>query len=266
MAKRNKNKQLKKRKKRQLKKVLKLAVKQRSAIEPVVNVGFPEWYIPPNQEPPVDTNKQFEERDKAFQSRLDSVYPGTVTALTHYVNDKSTMTCKCKSCGLVFFGKAGHLISDKEHQRHVCNMPYGTVSGERLAYVSTVHKPKGKNQAKKQAELFHQMIWDDYSPQEIAKELQVNTEIIKHYFIEEGLIEEPPKGTFKADDLTLVDTSKFGRKSFKDDKGRLFLECTECKAIKYSDDFLNNKKGFHGKNSKCRTCESKSSKQKRAKC
>lgn len=191
MAKRNKK--IKQRKKRQLRKVLKQVAKNKEvtpATEAKEVTKYPEWILPK----PINTEAKHKDKDKAFQKELDKVYNGTVTALTHYVNDSCSMTFKCNDCGLIFFGKAGHIISDKEHQRHVCGMPYSTIYGERYASVSAV-KPNiktkgGKKQAKKQAELFDQLIWQDYSYKEIAKELQVNPKMVKDYFISEGLIEE----------------------------------------------------------------------------
>lgn len=52
------------------------------------------------------------------------------------------------------------------------------------------YKPREKKKNTVVFNNFHQMIWDDYTPQEIAKELKVNPNIIKEYFVTEGLIEE----------------------------------------------------------------------------
>ncbi|MCM3246537.1 adenylate kinase [Cytobacillus firmus] len=179
MGKRNKKK-LKQRKKRQLKKAIKQVAGK--------SVQIPD-YLPPVVEPPVNTEERYKAKDKSFQDNLDQVYGGTVNALTHYVNNHCSMTYKCNSCGLVFFGKAGHIISDKVHQRHECGMPYGTVEGERFATVSSKHKRKGKNLSKQREQQFFDMLWNDYTPQEIASKLKVNPNIIKEYFIKEGLIE-----------------------------------------------------------------------------
>jgi hypothetical protein len=192
MAKRNK-KNLKQRKKKQLKKAFKKAgkvVKKERSVETVGHsLDFPEWYIPPYQEPPVNANKTYEALDKGYQEALDRVYRGTVTTLTHYVNNHVSMSFKCHSCGLVFFGKASHMISDKEHQRHECGKVYGTVFGERHVSVSAIKsKRKGKNLSKQREQHFYEMIWEDYSTLEIASKLKVNPNIIKEYFIKEGLL------------------------------------------------------------------------------
>ncbi len=181
-------KKLKKRKKRQLKRAFKQAGKVVKVIEvtpAIVNpygIQYNEWILPA----PVDSEAKHKDKDKAFQVNLDSIYNGTVKALTHYVNDKCTMVFQCDSCGLIFFGKAGHLISDKEHQRHECYAnTYGDIYGERN--VSSRHIKKKNNKAT--VKRFNQMIWDDYTPQEIAKELKLNSRMVIQYFKEEGLIE-----------------------------------------------------------------------------
>jgi hypothetical protein len=262
-------KALKQRKKRKLKRAFKqvakrsvTVVKPTAPATPVNLYGtLSPDYIPPYQEPRVDTQAKHIERTKAYQNRLDSIYGGTVTALISYVNDKSTMTCKCNSCGLVFFGKAGHIVG-KDHQRHECGMPYGTVEGERFHSVSAIKQKRTKKSKKPSIDVkqFQELIWNDNTPEQIAKELQINPNIIKDYFVTEGLIEEPPTEV-KKDELTYFDSSKFGRKSFKDSKGRLFLDCPECKEVRYSDDFKPIKNGFHGKASKCKGCESNVNKQ-----
>lgn len=129
-----------------------------------------------------------------FESKLNSIYKGAVTPVTAYLNAHSTMVFKCSDCGVSFFGKGSHMLG-KEHQRHVCNMPYGDYHGLRLATVPkrgdgvtrSRGKKKPKENGKKRAELFHEMIWNDHTPQEIAKTLQVNPAIIKNYFEREGL-------------------------------------------------------------------------------
>ncbi|MFS0890652.1 adenylate kinase [Peribacillus frigoritolerans] len=176
-------KKLKKRKKRQLKKAFKQAVK-------VVKVkeGFSPDYLPPYKEPAVDTKAFHKERDKGFQKELDKVY-GTVTALTHYVNDHCSMTFKCSACGVIFFNKAGHMVGENANQRHRCHRPYGTIHGKSPSSgVSAVSTKSKKKKASLDIAELDRMVWEDYSYQEIAKELQVNPKIIKNYFIEEGLL------------------------------------------------------------------------------
>ncbi|RHW36676.1 adenylate kinase [Lysinibacillus yapensis] len=124
-----------------------------------------------------------------FETKLSEIYGGTVTPLTAYVNPHAVMVCKCNKCGVSFFSKAGHMLG-KQHQQHLCNMPYGDKNGERLEHVSARHKAKGKK--KDQQALLNkvnEMIWEDYSYQQIAQELKVNPNILKHYFKSEGLIE-----------------------------------------------------------------------------
>jgi hypothetical protein len=256
-------KALKQRKKRQLKRAFKQVskrsvtiVKPTAPATPVNMYGVlsPD-YIPPYQEPRVDTEAKHIERTKAYQNRVDKVYGGTVTALTHYVNDNCSMTFKCNSCGIVFFGNAGHTVGNDKNQHHECGVPLGDKHGNRLS----ASGGKGNRKSKKPSidvKQFQEMIWNDFTPEQIAKEFQINPNIIKDYFIEEGLIEEAPTvlTIVKKDELTYLDSSKFGRKAYKDANNILVLECTECNEVRYGQDFTNQKMGFHGKTSKCREC------------
>ncbi len=76
----------------------------------------------------------------------------------------------------------------KKHQRHVCNMPYGDTDGTRLGNVGGKNKARKKKNFTLTLEQFHQLVWEDHSPQEIAKQMQVNPDIIINYFKDEGLI------------------------------------------------------------------------------
>lgn len=82
----------------------------------------------------------------------------------------------------------------KEHQRHECNKPYGTFYGDRNSYVSTLKDTKGKKRKKKKvnsekvSERFNEMILNDCTYQEIAKELDLTPKLVKEYFISEGLM------------------------------------------------------------------------------
>ncbi|KOR76509.1 hypothetical protein AM232_26190 [Bacillus sp. FJAT-21352] len=178
-------KKLKQRKKRQLKRTFKQANKVVKVKE--VN-SFSSDYLPPYEEPAVNTNEKYEAKDQTYQEALDKVYGGTVTALTHYLNNRSSMTFKCNECGLIFFNKAGHMIGENVKQRHRCHRPYGTTHGDSpSSHVSNMSTRNKKKPPLDMAEL-DRMIWDDYSYQEIAKTLQCNPKIIKNYFIEEGLL------------------------------------------------------------------------------
>jgi hypothetical protein len=179
-------KKLKQRKKRQLKRTFKQANKAVQVIE--VN-SFSSDYLPPYEEPAVNTNEKYEAKDQTFQKELDKVYGGTVTALTHYLNNNSSMTFKCSACGVIFFNKAGHMVGENANQRHRCHKPYGTTHGKSTSFgVSAVSIKSKKKKASLDIAELDRMVWEDYSYQEIAKELQVNPKIIKNYFIEEGLL------------------------------------------------------------------------------
>jgi uncharacterized Zn finger protein (UPF0148 family) len=128
-----------------------------------------------------------------FETKLNQAYNGTVQPLNRYLNKHAVMTFHCTSCGLKFFNKAGYMVG-KKHQRHVCNMPYGDSKGMRKSQVSSVsHKPKvrktKKNEAKFTMERLNELIYEDYTYKQIASEFKINPDIIKDYFIQEGLIE-----------------------------------------------------------------------------
>ncbi|MEY8191098.1 hypothetical protein AB4X15_15765 [Peribacillus simplex] len=76
----------------------------------------------------------------------------------------------------------------KEHQRHACYMPYGTVYGERFLSVSAVKKNKKKKKEILNIDQINKMIWEDYTYQQIAQELKINPNIVKDHFEKEGLI------------------------------------------------------------------------------
>lgn len=123
-------------------------------------------------------------KDK-FETKLKEVYSGAVVPLTNYVNDHSVMVFKCNSCDLSFFAKPSYLIG-KEHQLHICNMPYGDKNGLRILNNGKSQKnKKGKSATPEQ---FNELIWNDYTYQEIAKKLNINPSFVREYFVTEGLI------------------------------------------------------------------------------
>ncbi len=124
-----------------------------------------------------------------FETKLNEVYKGAVKPLTAYYNERAVMVYKCNDCGVSFFGKPNHMVG-KKHQQHLCNMPYGDKDGTRLDHVGGKNKPRSnKSDNKKLEKQIEELIWNDYSYQQIAKELKVNPDIIKDYFKSEGLID-----------------------------------------------------------------------------
>jgi hypothetical protein len=59
-----------------------------------------------------------------------------------------------------------------------------------LATVSSVHKHKKGKQSESVVDRVNEMVWEDYTYQQVVQELKVNPKIIKDYFISEGLIEK----------------------------------------------------------------------------
>lgn len=127
--------------------------------------------------------------NEEYVAKLNEVYDGAVKPFHKYLNDHAVIGFKCEKCGLAFFNKTSHMVG-KESQRHVCNVPYGDSQGERLLSVSStkVHKKKKADQSEAIWEQFYQMVIEDFTYQQIASKLKVNPEIIKDYFLKEGLI------------------------------------------------------------------------------
>ena len=123
-----------------------------------------------------------------FEAKLNEVYGGTIKPLTGYVNENAVMVFDCSKCFIKFFGRPSYMVG-KQHQQHVCNMPYSNTYGERVAYSVSKHRIKAsKRDNQVILNTVNEMIWNDCTYQEIAKELKVNPNIIKDYFISEGLI------------------------------------------------------------------------------
>ena len=189
-----------------------------------------------------------------FEAKLNEAYDGTVKPLTRYVNERSTLCFHCSNCGVKFFNKASYMVG-KEHQRHACNKPYGTVNGERTYHVSTIKKTKNKNgkgHIKQIIQQLDQLIEQGVQPKSIARQLELNYHLVNDYI--KG--KEQPKGEVKVIELTEFAVNKRGRKAFKDPTGRLYFECNSCEEVKDSYSFQNLHIGFLGKHPDCKKCMS----------
>ena len=129
---------------------------------------------------------KYEAQNKEYQSLLDKRYPeGRIHPVERYINDQASILHHCTKCGTNFYGKPIYILGE-DHQKHICSMPYGDKDGERLEKVG------GKNKTKKKETLnvnqFYNLVWNDYTYQQIAKELKINPNIVKDYFKAEGLI------------------------------------------------------------------------------
>jgi hypothetical protein len=165
MTKRNKKK-LKKRHKRQLMKRLKpIKIEVVSTVKPVF---------------------KYEEQNKLYKMELDKKYNGTVTALERYINQRATLLHHCSKCNTEFYGKPSFMLG-KDHQLHNCSKPYGDRFGERLFYAG-VSRHKRKKKSTDKGKLFYNLVIEDYTPKEIAKELDIPLAMVKDYFVAEGLI------------------------------------------------------------------------------
>ncbi|SNT58740.1 hypothetical protein SAMN05444672_1745 [Bacillus sp. OK838] len=122
-----------------------------------------------------------------FEAKIKKAYNGAVTPVTRFVNEHCSMLFHCDKCGVEFWGKASHIVG-KDHQKHVCTMPYGDKYGERLFKVGGgKHKPRKKNKGVT-GERFYELVINDYTPNEIAKELEIPFALVIDYFKGEGLI------------------------------------------------------------------------------
>ncbi|AOM09955.1 MULTISPECIES: adenylate kinase [Bacillus cereus group] len=124
-----------------------------------------------------------------FEKRLNNIYNGAVTSVTRYINERATMCFHCDKCGAEFYNKAGYMIG-KDHQKHICTMPYGDRTGKRLSRVShsKVKPQKRKKNSVATGKQFYGMVINDYTPNEIAKELSISHWMVVDYFKAEGLI------------------------------------------------------------------------------
>lgn len=129
-----------------------------------------------------------EEQKRLYQIALDRKYGGNVTAKGNYYNQRAVLVHYCNNCGQDFYGKPSYMLG-KDHQRHICTLPYGSKDGVRTYARSTKHKKRknSKNSTDKW-ELFYNMVIEDFTPKEIAKKLDIPLPMVIGYFKAEGLI------------------------------------------------------------------------------
>ncbi|EJS16925.1 adenylate kinase [Bacillus cereus VDM062] len=122
-----------------------------------------------------------------YKARLNNAYGGAVTPVTRYINEHATICFHCDKCGAEFYNRAGYMIG-KDSQRHVCTLPYGDRNGDRTYGRNTrSNKRKGKSSVAT-GKQFYSMVINDYTPNEIAKELSIPHWMVMDYFEAEGLI------------------------------------------------------------------------------
>jgi hypothetical protein len=121
-----------------------------------------------------------------FEANLNRTYNGAVKAKGKYLNERATLLFYCEKCNVQFYNKPSFMLG-KDHQKHLCSMPYSDRSGERTFHVSRKQNPR-KKKTEDIGGKITKMILEDYTYQQIAKELQVNPTIIKDHFKKEGLI------------------------------------------------------------------------------
>jgi len=122
-----------------------------------------------------------------YLKELYKAYNGTVTPLNTYLNERATMLFFCKKCETEFFNRGDYMVG-KDSRRHVCTLPYADQYGTRLSHVSTVHYKRKKKKSVNVGDQLYQMILEDYTYQQIAKELGLNPVLVKDHFQKEGLI------------------------------------------------------------------------------
>jgi len=153
-------KRLKKRRQRQLKKALKTTAKVSPVKSPI----------------------------EEYQAKLNEIYGGSVVLKDrNLLNLNRTMRLFCRKCESEFYGKGIGMIG-QDHQRHQCYRPYGVVGEERGFHVVGKRYATAKGGQPFDENIFYEMVWNDFSPSEIASKLRVNPTIVKEYFQREGLI------------------------------------------------------------------------------
>ncbi|MDM5334967.1 adenylate kinase [Ureibacillus composti] len=126
---------------------------------------------------------------EVYQSNLNEIYGGSVIVRNrNLLNLNRTMRYFCTSCKSEFYGKGIGMIG-QDHQRHQCYRPYGVVGEERGLHVLGKRFASVKGGQPFDESIFYEIIWNDFSPTEIASKLKVNPTIVKEYFQREGLIQ-----------------------------------------------------------------------------
>lgn len=124
-----------------------------------------------------------------YQKALSEKYNGKVTSKEKYLNPRAVILHFCNSCDTEFYGRPTNMLGEN-YERHNCSMPYGDSRGRQFLSVSTISKHKSKKKRKDEVntEKFYEMVINDYTPQEISKELDISVALVKDYFKTEGLI------------------------------------------------------------------------------
>jgi 2,3-bisphosphoglycerate-independent phosphoglycerate mutase len=132
-----------------------------------------------------------------FEAKLNKVYGGKVKALQPYLNKYAVIVFHCEQCNQKFFNKPAHMVGNKEAQRHMCDIPYGDIFGNRVANIHNARfhtskkkekeKEKAKEKAVNVAQRLNDLIEQGLSYKQIAKKLDINSNIVKAYMTKEGL-------------------------------------------------------------------------------
>ncbi|QFT88092.1 hypothetical protein FIU87_05525 [Bacillus sp. THAF10] len=128
--------------------------------------------------------------NKLYQKSLDNVYGVSyITPVEKFINGKATILHHCSKCSSYFYGKPQNLLTIQT-QHHRCSLPYGSiVGGNRLGKSGRTNERLKINLTNNSHdELFDYLLWNDFTPKEIAKKLEVTPKIIQDYFKQEGLI------------------------------------------------------------------------------
>lgn len=124
----------------------------------------------------------------SYQNALDIKYDGQVTAKQSYLNPRAVILHWCSECDTEFYGRPLKMLGE-DHERHNCLMPYGDSRGHQFLSISTANNSrKKKKKDEVTSERFYEMVINDYTPQEISKELDIALPLVKDYFKIEGLL------------------------------------------------------------------------------
>jgi len=122
----------------------------------------------------------YKAENKEYQTELDGLFDRKILVVERFINKNASLIHFCQDCKNRFYAKPKWMLNGV--QPHVCFSTNTTYSPKKA---TPKIKKKGKDVTWDQ---FQQLVSDGLTPQQIAKELKVNPELIRNWFKSEGLI------------------------------------------------------------------------------
>jgi hypothetical protein len=210
--KRQRKKRMKKKMKlmEQMKDMEQIQLIEVAPVEHVALIDEPEEFIKPwvnpviidsganassNEYPPSELYLgKYEEENKEYQALLDKRYPeGRIKPIERFVTQEAIILHRCDKCKEDFYGKPRWILG-KDHQKHLCSMPYGDRFGNRLSQVSSGRGSKEIKVSKTLNKKGKQQIIDLYNKGEfdnvnqLAKYLNLSHGTVKYHLQKSGLM------------------------------------------------------------------------------